>query len=49
MRSPEIWFDDRDHLAEVLDRVRAVPGVGSVDTVPYLRIAKEEFGTLDRS
>lgn len=39
----EIWFDDDDHLADVLDRLRALDGVGSVDTVPYMRIALEEF------
>lgn len=40
----ELWYDDHDHLAEVLDRLRAVDGIGSVDTMPYLRIAKEQFG-----
>ncbi len=40
----EVWFDDYDHLAEVLDQLRALPQVGSVDTVPYLRITKEQFG-----
>lgn len=45
----EVWYDDPDHLAEVLDRLRAVRGVGSVDTMPYLRIAKEQFGPGQRS
>lgn len=40
----EIWFDDDDHLAEILDRLREVQGMGSIDTVPYLRIALESFG-----
>ena len=40
----EVWFDDNDHLAEVLDDLRAVPGVGSIETVPYLQIVKEQFG-----
>ena len=40
----EVWYDDRDHLADLLDRLRSVPGIGSVDTMPYLRIAKEQFG-----
>lgn len=40
----EVWFDDNDHLAEVLDGLRAVPGVGSIETVPYLQIVKEQFG-----
>lgn len=39
----ELWFDDHDHLAEVLDRLRNQPGMGTIDTVPYLRIAKEDF------
>ncbi len=39
----ELWFDDNDHLAEVLDRLRALRGVASIETVPYLRIAKEQF------
>ena len=45
----EVWFDDNDHLAEVLDRLRALPEVGVVETVPYLRIAKEQFGPGQRS
>ena len=40
----EVWFDDYDHLAEMLDRLRGVQAVGSVDTLPYARIAKEQFG-----
>ena len=40
----EVWFEDRDHLANLLDDLRAVPGMGSIDTVPYLRMALEEFG-----
>lgn len=39
----EVWFDDGYHLAEVLDQLRAVPGMGSIDTLPYLWIALEEF------
>ncbi len=41
----EIWFEDYDHLAEVLEILRDLPQVASVDTAPYLRIAKEEFGS----
>ncbi len=44
----EVWFDDYDHLAELLDRLRALPDVGTIDTLPYLRIAKEEFGPPQR-
>jgi Lrp/AsnC family transcriptional regulator for asnA, asnC and gidA len=39
----EVWFDDHDHLADIVDRVRAASGTGSVDTIPYLRIAHEAF------
>lgn len=39
----EVWFEDHDHLADILDRLRAQPGMGSLDTVPYLRIAHEVF------
>ena len=45
----EVWFDDKDHLADVLERLRVIPQVGAIDTVPYLRIAKEEFDTGKRS
>lgn len=45
----EVWYDDPDHLAVVLDRLRSVRGVGSVDTMPYLRITKEQFGPRHRS
>jgi len=41
----EIWFENADHFAEILERLRAVTGMGSVDTVPYLRIALESFGS----
>jgi len=41
----EVWFDDNDHLADMLESLRAVPGVGSIDTLPYVRITKEEFGS----
>lgn len=44
----ELWFHDNDHLAAVLDRLRAVPAVASIETIPYLRIAKEQFGTSKR-
>ncbi|MCY4036909.1 MAG: Lrp/AsnC ligand binding domain-containing protein, partial [bacterium] len=44
----EVWFDDYDHLAELLDRLRALPDTGTIDTIPYLRIAKEEFGPPQR-
>ena len=47
--SLEVWFDDRDHLADVLERVRATPAVGTVDTFPYLRISKEQFGPGPRA
>lgn len=45
----EVWFDDHDHLAELLERLRALPEAGEIDTIPYLRIAKEEFGKGKRS
>ena len=40
----EIWFEGPDHLAELLDHLRALPGIGTIDTLPYLRVAKEDFG-----
>ena len=39
----EVWFEDHDHLADIVDRVRALSGAGSVDTIPYLRITHEAF------
>jgi len=39
----EVWFESNDHLAEVLDLLRELPGMGSLDTLPYLWIALEEF------
>ena len=39
----EVWFESNDHLAEVLDTLRGMPGMGSIDTVPYLWVAHEEF------
>ena len=44
----EVWFDDHDHLAAVLDGLRAEPGMGTIDTVPYMRIAKEDFASAVR-
>jgi DNA-binding Lrp family transcriptional regulator len=44
----EIWFEDQDHLAELLETLRANPAAGSIDTIPYLRIALEQFGALKR-
>ena len=41
----EVWFNDADHLAELLEDLRNLAGAGSVDTVPYLRVAKEDFRT----
>ncbi len=40
----EMWFEGADHLAELLDQLRALPGIGTIDTLPYLRVAKEDFG-----
>ena len=45
----EVWFEDEDHLAQILDRLRSQSGMGSVDTLPYLRIALEEFQPRTRS
>lgn len=39
----EVWFESNDHLADVLDQLRELPGMGSIDTLPYLWIALEEF------
>lgn len=39
----EVWFDDHDHLAQLLDGLRGLPGMGSIDTLPYLWIALEQF------
>ena len=44
----EVWFDDTDHLAELLDDLRAEPGIGTIDTIPYLRVAFEEFASALR-
>jgi len=41
----EVWFQDRDHLASLLEDLRTVAGVASIDTVPYHRIAHEGFDT----
>lgn len=41
----EIWFDDQVHLIELLDQMGERRGVGAIDTVPYLRIAKEDFAS----
>jgi len=41
----EVWFDDADHLAALLDAIRSVQGVSSLDTLPYHRVAHELFGT----
>lgn len=40
----EVWYEDNDHLAEVLDRMRAQPGMGGIQTTPYLRITKDDHG-----
>lgn len=45
----EVWFDDGDHLGEVLDRIRGMEGAGTITTFPYLRISKEQFGPGQRS
>lgn len=39
----EVWFESADHLAEVLDGLREVPGMGTIDTLPYLWVALEDF------
>lgn len=44
----EMWFDDHDHLADLLEGLRGLPGVGLIETVPYLRVAVEQFGTIQR-
>lgn len=41
----EFWFHDYDHLAEMLDELRSDTSVGSLDVVPYLEVAKEDFRT----
>ncbi len=41
----EVWFESPDHLAELLDWIRCLGGVTSLDTVPYHRVAHERFGT----
>ncbi len=45
----EVWFDDKDHLAAMLDQLRAEPGMGSIDTLPYMAVLKEDFGVTPRS
>ena len=41
----EVWFESNQHLADVIDRVRSLPGTDTLDTIPYLRIAHEAFET----
>ena len=41
--SVEVWHRDSEHLSSVLDELRRIPGVGTIDTVPYLQVVKEEY------
>ena len=40
----ELWYDDRAHLLETLDRVREHPQVSGLECFPYLRIEKNLHG-----
>ncbi len=39
----ELWYDDRAHLLETLDRVREHPDVAGLECFPYLRIEKNLY------
>lgn len=40
----ELLCVDRHHLLELTNRVRAIPGVVSTETFPYLQLAKQVYG-----
>jgi Lrp/AsnC family transcriptional regulator for asnA, asnC and gidA len=40
----EVLCVDRRHLLELTNRVRAIPGVVSTETFPYLQLAKQVYG-----
>jgi Lrp/AsnC family transcriptional regulator for asnA, asnC and gidA len=40
----ELLCVDRRHLLELTNRVRAIPGVVSTETFPYLQLAKQVYG-----
>lgn len=41
----EVWFDDNDHLGNLLDNIRATCGPSTVECVPYLHVVREDFGS----
>tara|TARA_B100000029_G_scaffold441236_1_gene458902 strand:- start:326 stop:1267 length:942 start_codon:yes stop_codon:yes gene_type:complete len=41
----EVWFDDNDHLCDLLDNIRATCGLSTVECLPYLDIVREDFGS----
>ena len=40
----EVLCVDRRHLLELTNRVRAIPGVVTTETFPYLQLAKQVYG-----
>jgi Lrp/AsnC family transcriptional regulator for asnA, asnC and gidA len=40
----EVLCVDRRHLLELTNRIRAIPGVVSTETFPYLQLAKQVYG-----
>ena len=46
----ELVCEDRHHLLELTNRLRALPGVAGTETFPYLRLAKQVYawGTRTR-
>lgn len=39
----EVWCRDEEHLLDILDEVRSVPGITDVESATYLEIVKEQF------
>ena len=39
----EFWYRDEEQLLSILDRVRAHPGVRSIESMFYLTVEKEDF------
>jgi Lrp/AsnC family transcriptional regulator for asnA, asnC and gidA len=39
----EVVCEDNEHLLDLLNRVRAVPGVEAVEALPYLKLMKQTY------
>jgi DNA-binding Lrp family transcriptional regulator len=39
----EVWCRDNRHLLEILDEIRALPGVRTVESATFLQVVKQEF------